>query len=146
MSSKPLIVYALRLENDKWYIGKTRDLEKRYQEHETGPGSSWTSLHKPIDIEEKLEDASDFDEDKLTKQYMAKYGINNVRGGSYVQLELNMWQIHNIRREIWTATDRCNICGRSSHFAQDCYAKVNVYGENITQIITNMQNCVVLQK
>ena len=38
---------------------------------------------------EILSNCDDYDEDKITRQYMDKYGINNVRGGSVVSVNLD---------------------------------------------------------
>jgi cellular nucleic acid-binding protein len=88
-----------------------------------GCGSAWTTLHKPIYIEEIVESNSPFDEDKITKEYMSRYGIDNVRGGSYVQTELSEFQKDALKIEIWAANNLCTRCGAAGHFAKDCYAR-----------------------
>ena len=85
-------IYVLQCENGKYYVGKTVDLYQRFHNHFTGNGCVWTKKYKPIDIEEIIKNCDDFDEDKYTKQYMFKYGFNNVRGGSYCQIDLNIAQ------------------------------------------------------
>jgi predicted GIY-YIG superfamily endonuclease len=138
-----LKIYVLRLEDNKWYIGKTeRDVDARYQEHCNGIGSAWTSRYKPIKIEEVKRNVSVFDEDKITKEYMAKYGIDNVRGGSYVQLELDDVQLYTIQTEIWAATDCCTTCGRRGHFASKCHARTDVNGREFT----SEQECEIHEK
>lgn len=78
-------VYALKLENNKYYIGKTnKDVVDRYNEHLAGNGSEWTRLYKPIGIVKSQQSSSIFDEDNITKEYMMKYGIDNVRGSATV--------------------------------------------------------------
>jgi hypothetical protein len=62
---------------------------------------------------------------------MAKYGIDKVRGGSYVQLELSDFHIDALKMEIWGAKNLCSQCGRSGHFVKDCYAKKDVSGNKI---------------
>lgn len=116
-------IYILKLSNNKWYVGKSVDPIKRYKDHVNGCGSAWTTLHKPIYIEEIVESTSPFDEDKITKEYMSKYGIDNVRGGSYVQTELSEIQKDALKIEIWAANDLCTKCGRPGHFVKDCYAR-----------------------
>ena len=62
---------------------------------------------------------------------MAKYGTENVRGGSYVQLDLDDFQKETLNREKWGAKDLCKQCGRSGHFVKDCYATKDVSGNAI---------------
>jgi cellular nucleic acid-binding protein len=62
-----------------------------------------------------------FEEDKVTKEYMAKYGIENVRGGSYTTMELSDNERELLYREIRSAKDQCLRCGHWGHFVKDCY-------------------------
>lgn len=84
-------IYTLELEDGKWYVGKSDDAVKRYQQHKGGDGSAWTKLHKPVRIYEIIV-GDDFDEDKITKKLMAEHGIDNVRGGSYIKPTLTLGQ------------------------------------------------------
>ena len=124
-------IYILQLEGGKYYIGKSDDVITRYQQHMNGNGSAWTRKHKPISLEKTIENASPFDEDKYTKEYMSKYGIENVRGGSYVQIELSEFHEEALKMELWAAKDLCTQCGRSGHFVKDCYAKRDSSGKKI---------------
>jgi len=124
-------IYILRLEGGKWYVGKSEHVQQRYQQHRNGGGSAWTRKYKPISLERMIKHASPFDEDKLTKEYMSKYGIDNVRGGSYVEIELSEFQKEALNIEIWAANDLCTQCGRAGHFVKDCYAKTEVSGKKI---------------
>lgn len=116
-------IYILRLEGGRYYIGKTNNLIKRYEEHLNGNGSAWTRKYKPISLEKTISNASPFDEDKYTKEYMSKYGIEKVRGGSYVEVDLDDLQKESLNREIWGAKDCCTNCGKKGHFVKDCYVK-----------------------
>jgi predicted GIY-YIG superfamily endonuclease len=131
-------IYVLKLENDKYYVGKTNNVPKRYRQHIDGTGSSWTQKYKPIHIEKTIELKSPFDEDKIVKEYMSQYGINNVRGGTYVTDTLTQSQLDSLKAEIWGASDLCNKCGRENHFFKDCYAKNDKEGNVIIAPKTNI--------
>lgn len=85
-------LYALELQGNNYYVGMTSygDPYKRYKEHVNGgPRSAgWTRLYKPLTILEtrKVGMMSQSEcaklEDSMTVEYIDKYGIDNVRGGS----------------------------------------------------------------
>lgn len=115
-----LIIYILQLTGKNWYVGKTSNLDKRYLQHLRGEGSAWTRKYPPLQIFETIENANIFDEDKYVKIYMSKYGINRVRGGSYISINLSKSQIQNLEREIRMARNECLNCGKQGHFAKNC--------------------------
>ena len=126
-------IYILKLDQGKYYVGKTKNVAQRYQEHLQGQGSAWTRKYKPVKLDTVIENASPFDEDKQVKIYMAKYGIQNVRGGTYVADKLSEEQEQALKAEIKSSSDLCNKCGRKSHFYKDCYAKSDTEGNIITE-------------
>ena len=113
-------VYVLRCENGKRYVGKAADVQKRFQEHKNGNGSAWTNKYRPIRIEQIYKNVSPFEEDKITKETMGKYGIKNVRGGTYCSIQLSHAQKESLEKEIRGAQDCCFNCGEKTHFAKDC--------------------------
>ena len=124
-------IYVLRLRGGKYYVGKTDNVEKRFQQHMNGSGASWTRKYKPIAIERVIKNASHFEEDKVTKEYMAKHGLNNVRGGTYVTEVLSDAQEDSLNVEIWQAKGCCTQCGRKGHFMASCHANTDVNGRVI---------------
>ncbi len=113
-------IYILQLENDKYYIGKTTNPEFRIIDHFNSNGSTWTQKYKPIKLIEIIPNCSNFDEDKFTLEYMNKYGIDNVRGGSFCEIILNNNNKETINRMIMGATDTCYKCGELGHFIKEC--------------------------
>ena len=127
-------IYILKLQNGKYYVGKTDNIEKRKQQHMNGTASTWTKKYKLISVEQIIPNASDFDEDKYTKEYMHKFGINNVRGGTYVTEELDEIQQYSLQKEIWGAKNLCTQCGRSGHFVKNCNYERDINGNDIYNI------------
>lgn len=78
------VTYVLKLEDDRYYVGLTTNLKRRYQQHCDGKGAKWTQLYSPVEI---IELQSGDVENELTSKYIAKYGYGNVRGGDYCQLQ-----------------------------------------------------------
>lgn len=115
-----VFIYILELENSKYYIGKTKYPDFRLEQHFNSSGSQWTKKFKPIKLLELIPNCDDYDEDKYTKMYMDKYGINNVRGGSYVQIILDNSTIKNLERMSRGTNDKCFKCGSNEHFVNDC--------------------------
>ena len=124
-------LYILRLQGERYYIGKSNNLSKRIAEHMAGEGSAWTKKYRPISVKETFLNVSPFQEDFKTVEYMAKYGIDNVRGGSYAQVDLSEFQKDALTMQFRSAKDQCARCGRSGHFIKDCYAKTHLDGRRI---------------
>lgn len=116
-------LYVLRLEKGKYYVGKTTDVMKRYQQHVDGRGSAWTSKYSPVSLVESKPITTDHDENNTTKDYMKKYGVENVRGGSYTQIKLDDSVISVLNSEFLGNTDKCFKCGLAGHFTNKCKKK-----------------------
>ena len=118
-----VFIYILELEGKKYYVGKTSNPDFRINHHFNGDGSIWTRKYKPIRLYTLIPDCDNFDEDKYTKIYMKKFGINNVRGGSYSQIELSEEISKLLQKELMHAEDKCFFCGFNGHMVNDCELK-----------------------
>ncbi len=166
--SNNINIYILELTNNKFYVGKTTNPTFRLEQHfntNLRLGSAWTRKYKPIRILEIITNCDDYDEDKYTLKYIKKYGVDNVRGGSFCQIELDEDTINTINRMINGSTDKCYKCGgnhfvnnctnnstnnsnkitcfrcqREGHDADDCYAKTDKNGEELIEYV-EVYNC-----
>lgn len=127
-------VYILECKNGKYYVGKTNNLELRLNQHFSNVGCEWTKIYPPIKLIEKYEKCDGYDEDKYTLKTMEKYGIDNVRGGSWTTIMLSLDEQELIKKRILSAQNRCYKCGKTGHFIKDCigspgsFQKVQIKG------------------
>jgi len=114
-----VFIYTLQLKQGKYYVGKTSNPNFRIKSHFNSEGSEWTKIYKPEKLLELIE-GDDYDEDKYTKIYMDKYGIDNVRGGSYTSIILDATTKKHLEKNSNSTNDRCFKCGKEGHFAFTC--------------------------
>lgn len=86
-------LYVLRCKDGKWYVGiTTKTPEVRFAEHRDNiRAAAWTRMHKPIelydcrDLGQTTEQRAKLAENRAVREYIKKYGLNNVRGGDISQ-------------------------------------------------------------
>ena len=115
-----VFIYVLQCEEDKYYVGKTDTNKFRIDTHFDSNGSEFTKKYKPIDIYQIIPECDKYDEDKYVKKYMNKYGIDNVRGGTYTKIILDSETKNLLKKEIVSATDKCFNCNKKGHFTANC--------------------------
>ena len=98
-----LMIYSILLQNNKYYVGFTKnETGFRFQQHISTVNERtpmWIQLYRPIRVLE-FRVGNRKDEDMLTLEYMKEYGIQNVRGGSYCSLELNVLHITSLCEQV----------------------------------------------
>ena len=113
-------IYILQLEQGKFYVGKTDNPQFRMERHFDSNGSAWTRKYRPVRLVELIPNCDDYDEDKYTRMYMDMYGIDNVRGGSFVSLELDTQTVRQLTQMKRGTNNMCFRCGEKGHFANEC--------------------------
>ena len=92
-----VFIYILRCLGDKYYIGYTNTPNFSIENHDY---NEWTRTYKPVEIIEIFDNCDRYDENKYTIKYMDKYGIDNVRGGSWKDFNLSLHDINTLNKMI----------------------------------------------
>ena len=148
-------IYVLKCEDGKYYVGRTDDGLKRFNQHLGGRGAKWTKKYKPVDLAEWYPDKKNVHEKMITHKVMKKYGVRNVRGGPYTQVEMDESRISSIEESIGInqsktkpiktqskiqtkpksekrTKTKCSRCGRTSHNITTCNANHHTNGKRLS--------------
>lgn len=117
-------VYAMQLENNKFYVGSTKNIETL--KRKLVITAKWTKLNKPIRICEEYE-ISLISKSTLTKYYMLLYGIENVRGGGYCSLNLENNTILSIQKLLDDVDIRMSIYDMQKIWNGDSFDDLNIF-------------------
>jgi len=108
-------IYILKLQNKKYYVGRSKNVFVRIQQHKDGEGAEWTKIHQFVKLKKIVEGKNPFSEDYYTLKMMSKYGIDNVRGGSFCKINLSIDVIDVLELMIKNSQDKCFNCDRRRH-------------------------------
>lgn len=123
------IVYILFLEHEKFYIGQTtkRRQDERMKEHFLGgdKAAAWTRRYHPLPIPRPIMYACSSKSEVSNKEYtetikyMYNYGIDQVRGHMYCEIELSDEYRSEIERRFSHDNGECFLCG-GPHLKKHC--------------------------
>ena len=143
-----IYIYVIRQECGKYFIGKTdgpRIAVADIQELAKKNNQRWLLNYRPYEIQELIHSLDTWDEDKITLKYMDKYGIDNVRGGSFNSVSLSSEELNTIRAMIASAKVQCPICNSHGHTKSNCpmlseFRDYEVVIKDQTEFITTTHN------
>ena len=118
-------VYVLKLEEGKFYVGKSKDVDARLRYHRKGANArAWTAKYKPVPGDDAIyyQEVMKHNtyEDAMTEKVMFDFGIENVRGGTYSQEKLPPHQVQTLEDKKCTWEDLCFMCKKKGHMSRFC--------------------------
>lgn len=121
------MLYVLKLQHGKFYVGKSNFIQVRIKSHMNGGGCEWTKKHKPVCVLFYTHGCTEEEEDILTLQMMYKYGWTRVRGGKWssVHIDKSPLEIHN-KCDV-KSLEECLRCGEKGHTIETCYSDIKCY-------------------
>lgn len=112
-------IYVLKLQDDKYYVGKT-DCKNNILEYFTDSNSDWIKKYPPISIIKKYAIKNDFCIDYYTLLTMKNHEIDNVRGGSFQNIELKNAEKIKALNLMKSCFNRCFKCNVKGHTDEEC--------------------------
>jgi NAD-dependent DNA ligase len=97
---KKINIYILGLEDEKYFVGTTTNTYFTLKSYLNNNKAAWTQKYKPLRVTRFIEDCYDYEEDIVTLNLMKIYGIANVRGGSYANVNLDKATLDIIKQKI----------------------------------------------
>lgn len=94
------LIYALELENDKYFVGATTNLNRSYSQHVNEKRFEWTTANPVVGFLFVYAELESSDEITHTRLLMKKYGVENVRGGLISNTVLNEKQLSSISKHM----------------------------------------------
>lgn len=132
MNSNPqTYIYVAELEKNKYYIGSTENPNFNIDcittkkiipatDSDTSISLEWCDIYRPIKLIEFIEQIDSFDVVKNTLKYMAKYGINNVRGGCFGDVSLSYCEYVVLYKILNECIYNCIYCNSPNHKYTKC--------------------------
>jgi hypothetical protein len=119
-------VYVLALQKGGVYVGKSRDIDARVQQHCNGVGSNWCRHQGGVIAERapvvagSLLDAASWEMNETVAQ-MLIHGYENVRGWEFSSCgPLTSRECDTIKTIVMGQGNMCRRCGGEGHFATNC--------------------------
>lgn len=110
-------IYIIDCNEGYFYIASAVGLSKNLIDHFSKINCDWVKIHKPKEVIDiiKNEKYTDF----YVLEYMHKYGIKYVRGGSYSNIILSLDEL-NLLEDLLPSKINCKYCNGSGHNMSNC--------------------------
>ena len=123
-------IYVLKCQKDKYYIGKTFNVNIEYNEHLDGKICEFTQAYKPYDIECIFEADDNFNIYKIISKYIEKYGDDDIGHD----------EVNNKKLEKYKNKCDKQCCCLEDHWLTECSknTKAEYWGKMINKVFNNI--------
>lgn len=117
------VLYAVHCETGRAYVDRCipSKLNARITKHRKGM-IQWTAGQGDL-IFDARRSTDPLDVEIELLRLASKYGVENVRGGSFLEPEPPAWKVAQLQRQIDHARGLCLKCGNAGHYATACKAQ-----------------------
>lgn len=130
-------IYVLNCQNNKYYIGKTKNINLEFKNHMDGKSQrfSFTKKNKPYNIEALFNQTDDFDMYSIVAKYIIKYGRENIGFDSIRKLD-------KLDKFIKKTNLSC-CCGAKNHWLVNCNnnIKYKFWDDFLSSIFEKLEAC-----
>ena len=120
MILRPSFIHILKLEENKFFIVKSKQNVIKTINH-LKKISDWIQKYPYRSIMKEDLDPNEINVDIWTLKYIEKFGIDNVRGGSYYQLNLSDKQKGLINNSLFRNIKKCIQCNKENFIPLNYY-------------------------
>lgn len=154
MSALKFVIVVFACESNKYYITMFKTSDYTFSNFDSGDNeefeeesinlvkkNEFTYKYPITTLIELIQTNELLDVDKITKKYMIKYNIQNVRGGTYNKIILTDWQLKSLNNEFETIKfDNETNINIDIIKDYDTLEKIDTQIKILEYIYTNMQN------
>jgi hypothetical protein len=104
-NSNVISLYFIGLEDNKMFLYPSFTKSKDQIMEDCAKLYEYARVYKPRNVVFTIHDVDLFEIDSIVKLFMRMFGVENTRGGSYVDIDLPEYQKLALDRELFTASE-----------------------------------------
>lgn len=133
-------VYIIQLANKKFYVGYSHNIYttlKQLFSRSVKNKDPWVLHHKPLYVHRIIRECDPDDEHKYLVEYIRRFGVENVRGGTF---DATVYENESLREVLKKTLTDNKVNEYNQDIIQDMIKKVSLNDKNIHNIYYESNN------